>query len=65
MLEKFYATLLGKYKTYVGPGHWFEQGDRYFRIGFGWEKRDFFAKGLNNIDRAIADAGFLRAAPKF
>jgi aspartate/methionine/tyrosine aminotransferase len=60
MLEKFYTYLLAKYKTYVGPGHWFAQSDRYFRIGFGWEKQALFAQGLINIDKAIADAGFLK-----
>lgn len=51
--DKFYQTLLHQYKTYVGPGHWFEQSKRFFRLGFGWEKEDKFLKGLENIDRAI------------
>jgi len=54
-IEKFYSVLLGNYKTYLGPGHWFEQSKRSFRLGFGWEKIEAFEKGLNNIDKAIAD----------
>ena len=53
-VEKFYSSLLQQYKTYVGPGHWFEQSKRSFRLGFGWETRDAFIKGLANIDKAIA-----------
>lgn len=51
--EKFYKILLEEYKTYVGPGHWFEQSKRSFRLGFGWEKQNEFVKGLENIDKAI------------
>ncbi len=53
-MEKFYKLLLEKYKTYLGPGHWFEQSKRSFRLGFGWEKKKKFEKGLHNIDMAIA-----------
>lgn len=55
-IEKFYATLLQKYKTYVGPGHWFEQSKKSFRLGFGWETREAFVKGLENINKAIQDS---------
>ncbi len=55
-IEKFYKILLEDYKTYVGPGHWFEQSKRSFRLGFGWELQNAFEKGLNNIDKAIEDA---------
>ena len=55
-IERFYKILLEEYKTYVGPGHWFEQSKRSFRLGFGWEKKRAFEKGLKNIDRAIAHA---------
>lgn len=53
--EKFYKVLLSKYGTYVGPGHWFDQTKRYFRLGFGWETSPVFQDGLRNIDRAISD----------
>lgn len=55
-LQRFYATLTGEYKTWVGPGHWFEQDDRYMRIGFGWPKSQELTDGLGNISRALADA---------
>ncbi|MBS1916495.1 MAG: pyridoxal phosphate-dependent aminotransferase [Bacteroidetes bacterium] len=54
-IEKFYSVLLEVYKTYIGPGHWFEQSKRSFRLGFGWERTEAFEKGLKNIDKAIAD----------
>lgn len=54
-IEKFYTILLQKYKTYVGPGNWFEQSKLSFRLGFGWETKEAFVKGLANIDKAIAD----------
>jgi aspartate/methionine/tyrosine aminotransferase len=55
-VEKFYKILLDKYKTYVGPGHWFEMSKRSFRLGFGWETEMNFINGLNNIDKAIAES---------
>jgi DNA-binding transcriptional MocR family regulator len=55
-IEKFYACLLTKYKTYLGPGHWFEQNNRSFRLGFGWGPSNAFGKGLENIDNAIKES---------
>lgn len=55
-IEKFYTVLLQTYKTYIGPGHWFEQSKRSFRLGFGWETREAFVKGLENINKAIEDS---------
>jgi len=52
-VEQFYNTLLQQYKTYVGPGHWFEQSKRSFRLGFGWETSERFVKGLGNVDKAV------------
>lgn len=51
--NKFYHTLLQKYKTMVGPGHWFEMPDTYMRIGFGWANAATFEQGLKNISAAI------------
>ena len=51
--NKFYQTLLHKYKTMVGPGHWFEMPDTYMRIGFGWTDAVTFKQGLKNISAAI------------
>jgi aspartate/methionine/tyrosine aminotransferase len=52
-IEKFYKILLEDFKTYVGPGHWFEHSKRSFRLGFGWEKQEAFENGLKNLDKAI------------
>ncbi len=51
----FYEHLMDKYSTYVGPGHWFELSDRYFRLGYGWEPTEKLAPGLNNISSALND----------
>lgn len=55
-IEKFYRTLNEKYKTFVGPGHWFEMDDRYMRIGFGWPKKEELKNGLENISKALREA---------
>lgn len=52
-VAKFYAKLNGEFKTWVGPGHWFEQDDRYMRIGFGWPGAAELAEGLGNVSKAL------------
>jgi len=54
-IEKFYSILNDKYKTFVGPGHWFEMDKRYMRIGFGWPREEELEKGLSNIMLSIKD----------
>jgi aspartate/methionine/tyrosine aminotransferase len=49
---RFYDVLLQDHGTYVGPGHWFEVDDRYFRLGFGWPTRDELAAGLDALTAA-------------
>lgn len=49
----FYQRLLETYGTYVGPGHWFEMSDRFFRLGYGWTSRDELVAGLDAISRAL------------
>jgi aspartate/methionine/tyrosine aminotransferase len=51
----FYQTLLQKYKTMVGPGHWFAMPDSYMRIGFGWPHKRTFEQGLQHVSEAIAE----------
>ncbi len=46
---QFYAFLYKNHKTIVGPGHWFEQDDRYMRIGFGYPHKGELVQGLKNI----------------
>ena len=50
--EKFYRILLEDYKTYVGPGHWFEESDRHFRLGFGWPTQNELLNGLKALEQA-------------
>lgn len=53
-MAAFYRTLLDEFSTCVGPGHWFEQSTRSFRLGFGWEPEEKLAQGLRNISQALA-----------
>ena len=54
-LDAFYRRLNEHYRTFVGPGHWFEQDRRYMRIGYGWPSADDLRVGLANITRALSD----------
>lgn len=51
--QMFYRRL-ANFGTYVGPGHWFEMSDRYFRLGFGWPSLQELDKGLESISKALA-----------
>ena len=51
----FYARLNDHYKTFVGPGHWFEMDKRYMRIGYGWPKEAELREGLKNISSCLED----------
>ncbi|QIB65445.1 aminotransferase class I/II-fold pyridoxal phosphate-dependent enzyme [Kineobactrum salinum] len=53
--SKFYNTLFDDYRTFVGPGRWFDQSDRYFRIGYGWPTTDDLAAGLEGLQSAARD----------
>ena len=55
-VDRFYKVLNDKYKTFVGPGHWFEQERRYMRIGFGWPQTAELQRGLANLSHALAEA---------
>jgi len=52
----FYRVLNEELATWVGPGHWFEQPDHAFRLGFGWPTPPALAEGLANLSRAAASA---------
>jgi aspartate/methionine/tyrosine aminotransferase len=56
-VPRFYAFLTGERKTWVGPGHWFEQDDRYMRIGYGWPTPRELGDGLRNISDALGAGG--------
>jgi aspartate/methionine/tyrosine aminotransferase len=49
----FYRRLLETHGTYVGPGHWFERPDSFFRLGYGWPTREELEAGLAGISRAL------------
>lgn len=55
-VEKFYTVLNTVYKTWVGPGHWFESDRRHMRVGYGWPGADELARGLHNITQALLAA---------
>ena len=55
-LAKFYSVLFEKYGTYVGPGHWFEMPDNYFRLGYAWPTLDELEHGLAGLSGAIRDS---------
>jgi aspartate/methionine/tyrosine aminotransferase len=52
-VEAFYRRLLEDHGAYVGPGHWFEMPDTYFRIGYGWPTAEDLAAGLEAISKAL------------
>jgi DNA-binding transcriptional MocR family regulator len=52
-IDKFYQVLNTVYKTFVGPGHWFESERRYMRIGYGWPSKTELEAGLHNITQAL------------
>jgi len=56
-VDRFYATLMDDLRTWVGPGHWFEQDRRRFRLGYGWPTHEQLLRGLANITKALDVAG--------
>ena len=55
--EGFYRRLLEEHGAYVGPGHWFERPDRYFRLGYGWPTFEDLEGGLAAISAALRGGG--------
>lgn len=51
--DAFYRRLLAEHGTYVGPGHWFEMPDRYFRLGYAWPSAEELEHGLAGISAAL------------
>ena len=54
--QAFHHRLLADHGTYVGPGHWFELTDRYFRLGFGWPTRAELTASLSALLTAAAES---------
>ncbi|MBA3810465.1 MAG: hypothetical protein H0X27_02255 [Caulobacteraceae bacterium] len=55
--DVFYRTVYEEYGALVGPGRWFEQPDRFFRIGYGWPTPAELEGGLEAVSRALRTAG--------
>jgi aspartate/methionine/tyrosine aminotransferase len=55
-IDLFYTTLRDKYKTYVGPGHWFEMDRRFFRIGFGTPEIVNLRAALECVSKSLEEA---------
>jgi aspartate/methionine/tyrosine aminotransferase len=51
--DAFYRRLLEVHGAYVGPGHWFEMPDTYFRLGYGWPTAAELEDGLVAISKAL------------
>ncbi|MEO8208619.1 MAG: pyridoxal phosphate-dependent aminotransferase [Chloroflexota bacterium] len=55
-VDRFYERLFKDHGAVVGPGHWFEQSRRSFRLGFGWPVEGELAGGLAALTAAAGDA---------
>ncbi len=55
-LDAFYRILLERYGTVVGPGHWFDQPRRHFRLGFGWPTPNELEQGLAALTASAVEA---------
>ena len=56
-VDAFYSGLFERHGTVVGPGHWFDQPRRHFRLGYGWPTPERLAEGLANLSLAATEAG--------
>ncbi len=55
-IDAFYRILNEKYRTFVGPGHWFGMDRRFMRIGYAWPAAGELEEGLNNISSAVEES---------
>lgn len=51
--NNFYEELMKTHGAYVGPGHWFEMPDTFFRLGYGWPTSEELRAGLQAISAAL------------
>ena len=54
---RFYHTLQHDYGTMVGPGHWFGQPDRCFRLGYGYPTASELSWSLVAISKSLDSVG--------
>jgi aspartate/methionine/tyrosine aminotransferase len=55
-IDAFYTSLFERHGTVVGPGHWFDQPRRHFRLGFGWPTLERLEAGLAALSAAATEA---------
>ncbi len=55
-IDDFYRILNSRFKTFVGPGHWFGMDRRFMRVGYAWPSADELSEGLQNISLALEEA---------
>ncbi len=48
-MGNFYQNLFERHGLVVGPGHWFDMPDDYFRLGFGYPTAEKLNRGLHYI----------------
>lgn len=53
--KEFYKVLNEKYGVFVGPGHWFDMDDSYFRLGYAWPTKEKLTEGLVYLEKAVED----------
>jgi aspartate/methionine/tyrosine aminotransferase len=55
-IDAFYRILLERHGTIVGPGHWFGQPRRHFRLGYGWPTPTELEQGLAALLASAVEA---------
>jgi len=55
-VDAFYRILIERHGTVVGPGHWFDQSRRHFRLGFGWPAPTDLEQGLAALSASALEA---------
>jgi aspartate/methionine/tyrosine aminotransferase len=55
----FRQNLYDTHQTFVGFGHWFEQSERYFRLGFAYPSAAELAAGLRCFEACLKENSFL------
>jgi aspartate/methionine/tyrosine aminotransferase len=55
-VDAFYRILLERHGTIVGPGHWFGQPRRHFRLGYGWPTVNQLEQGLAALLASAVEA---------
>ena len=53
---RFHEILNSRFGTFVGPGHWFEQGGHSMRLGYGWPEDEILEEGLRNLTLAAEES---------